>query len=248
MEAPSFDEYKGMLLERFRNDTSTRPECWKIADNLVRKVSKEGKLQPFYGYTSIFTLSEDDAGKCRGFCKTLFDKAGDLLIPLPVSSFHLTLHTFWNQNNCASISEVDRKMEISRPLIEETMDEIMKRYGNLHISMFSPGISTNGSDVVSMKFIPQGKEDFELLYSLFLMMERICPLSQQYIPHISLAYFKVRNYDKDEIKQIYDAIDLANDLGHGHTAIDIPVSSLRFKMHRMMDGYMDVCQESHQES
>ncbi len=237
MEMPSYDEYRKMLLDRFSSDTLNRPKKWKIAGNLVRKVSKEGFLQPFYGYTSIFDLSEAASAECRKRYDAFCGKAGSLVIPLPSPSFHLTLHTFWNENNSASPEEVNRRMEVSRPLIRKAMDEIMKKYGDAIINMISPGISTNGRDVVSMKFIPTSEKDYGILCSMFLKMEGICPLGQPYVPHISFSYFKVRDYKREEIDTIYDAIDSINS-GFGATEIPIAVSSLGFRMHRMMDGYI----------
>ena len=237
MEMPSYDEYRKMLLERFTSDIAIRPERWKIAENLVRKVSREGVLQPFYGYTSIFDLSEEASTECRKRYDAFCSIVENLVIPLPSQSFHLTLHTFWNENNSASPAEVDKRMELSRPLIKKAMDEMMREYGNSMIRMHSPGISTNGSDVVSMKFIPASEKDYNLLCTLFLKMEEICPLGQAYVPHISFSYFKVKDYGRQEIDTIYDAINSINK-EFGNTEILIAVSSLGFRMHRMMDGYI----------
>ena len=47
----------------------------------------------------------------------------------------------------------------------------------------------------------------------------------------------MRDYSREEIDTIYDAIDSVNS-EFGATEIPIAASSLGFRMHRMMDGYI----------
>ena len=232
----SFAEYRDGLFGKFEEDIKRVPEKWQVAGNLVRKVSKDGFLQPFYGYTSIFDLNDSDCAKCRERYDSFMEKAGELVIPLPASSFHLTLHTFWNQNNSGSVEEVDRRMAVSTPEIIETMEVVRNECSEDIIRMVSPGISTTWTDVVSMKFIPYSQHDYDILSSLFERMERICPLGQPYVPHISFSYFKVKEYSKEEIERIADAIKSTN-ARYGEACVTLNINSLRFCVHSDMTGY-----------
>ena len=238
----TFVEYRNGLFRRFEEDTKGVPEKWKIADNLVRKVSKDGCLQPFYGFTSIFDLNDSDSAKCLERYTSFMEGAGKLVIPLPASSFHITLHTFWNQNNSGSIEEVNRRMAVSTPEIIEVMKWVRKEYGEEVIRMVSPGISTAWTDVVSMKFIPYCQHDYDILSVLFARMERICPLRQPYVPHISFGYFNVKEYSMEEIERLNEAI-LSTNEKHDEALMTLNINSLRFCVHGDMSGYETVMRE-----
>lgn len=232
----TFEDYKARLMSRFNSD-SIPPSEWRIAANIMKKVSEDGMLKPFYGYTSVFSLGALDSDKCRAPYDLISHRLKDLVILLPVDTFHLTLHTFWNQNNSGSAEDVDRRFNESYESIKSAMDEITAIYQGREIEMFSPGVSTNGTDVISLKFIPASDDSYRVIMDLFQRMESICPLGQPYVPHISFAYFKRMIYSDEQIADIYKAIEEANRaLGCIH--INLPITSLAVMKHCIMSSYI----------
>ncbi len=232
----TFEDYKARLMSRFNSD-SIPPSEWRIAANIMNKVSEDGMLKPFYGYTSVFSLGALDSDKCRAPYDLISQRLKDLVILLPVDTFHLTLHTFWNQNNSSSVEEVDRRFNESYGSIKSAMDEISAIYQDREIEMFSPGVSTNGTDVISLKFIPASDDSYRIIMDLFQRMETICPLGQPYVPHISFAYFKRMIYSNEQIAEIYKAIEDANN-AYGNIHIKLPITSLEVMKHFIMSSYI----------
>ena len=81
-----------------------------------------------------------------------------------------------------------------------------------------------------------------ILSVLFARMERICPLRQPYIPHISFGYFKVKEYSMEEIERLNEAI-LSTNEKHGEALMTLNINSLRFCVHGDMSGYETVMRE-----
>ena len=143
----------------------------------------------------------------------------------------------WNQNNSSSVEEVDRRFNESYGSIKSAMDEISAIYQDREIEMFSPGVSTNGTDVISLKFIPASDDSYRIIMDLFQRMETICPLGQPYVPHISFAYFKRMIYSNEQIAEIYKAIEEANN-AYGNIHIKLPITSLEVMKHFIMSSYI----------
>ena len=234
----NYQDYIETLKKKYDHDAEIFPKEWKISEKLVKKVSIEGFLQPFYGYTSVFKLEEKDIEKCCNLRNALYKGNEGLLVDLPIETYHITLHTFWNQNNSGSVENVDKRMQVSFPEIKRAYEKIKTDYSNLVIRMRAWGVSSDGSDVVSIKFVPSSEEDYNNLMPLFEMMEKICPLNQPYVPHVSLGYFKVRNYTKDEIQRLFSAIQK---LSYNHEfEVEMKVSNLIVALHKCMDKYNPV--------
>lgn len=236
--AMDYNEYKNFVLEKYGSDSSIFPKEWCISEKLVRKVSPEGLLKPFYGYTSVFKLDDNDIAKCQSLHDMFMDRIGGLVVDLPAETYHITLHTFWNQNNSGSIDNVENRMAVSLPLIKDAFKTIRKDYAGKKIHMTALGVSSDGSDVISIKFLPSAEKDYELLMSLFLEMEKICPLGQIYLPHVSLGYFQARMYSDEEIACIFSSISKFSK-GYGFE-IAMDVDHLVAESHERMDCYQEM--------
>ena len=57
-------EFAERIKASFRKNIETVPERWTISEGLKDKVSPDGRFAPFYGYTSVYRLSEKDASRC----------------------------------------------------------------------------------------------------------------------------------------------------------------------------------------
>lgn len=235
----NYDEYRTYVLEKYAHDSSIFPDEWRISEKLVRKVSPAGELMPFYGYTSVFRLSDTDKEKCRRLHDMFMSDIGHLVVDLPSDTYHITLHTFWNQNNSVTAENVDARMAVSMPLVKAAFKRFREEYAGRSIRMTALGVSSDGSDVISLKFIPSAEEDYKFLMSLFDEMETICPLGQMYLPHVSLGYFQARNYTKEEISLIFSTIGKYSK-DHGFEVV-MDTGHLVAEVHDRMDNYQVLC-------
>lgn len=225
------------IINKFNNDSANRPEEWVISPKLIKKVTIDGDFQPFYGYTSVFPLPLYAIEKLKSISSSFLEEVNGLLIPLPFDTYHITLHTFFNQNNVKNLDEVDIKMDETKDIREEAFKTILYKYKGHKITLNCLGISSDGSDVVSFKFVPT-EESSALLFELFKIMEGVCPLGQKYLPHISIGYFSQRNYSREEIDRVFDAIEKYSSLCNFTFELDI--DSLKFEKHYKMDRYYEI--------
>lgn len=126
-------------------------------------------------------------------------------------------------------------MEEDLPKVKKAFEEIRQKYGKFIIRMRALGVSSDCSDVVSIKFVPCEEKDYDLVMELFGYIEDICTLAKPYLPHISLGYFKAKEYSKEELERLFSTIR-ENAEGHSFT-VDMAVEDLVYETHEAMSGY-----------
>ncbi|MGN0840686.1 MAG: hypothetical protein ACI4NB_07640 [Candidatus Ornithospirochaeta sp.] len=231
-----FCEYVEMVEKKYKEESNFYPDTWTVSQKIKKKIGKDGSFLPFYGFTTVFRLDDEDWKKCCNLADIVTGRVGDLLTILPKSTYHITLHTLWNDNNTdGGRKSVAEKMARDEDKLRNTFSEIMEKYGERAISMRALGISSDCSDVVSIKFVPDREEDYALIMTLFGYIEDICTLNKLYLPHISLGYFKAKEYTKGELERLFSAIR-ENAVGHSFT-INMKVSNLVYETHEAMSGY-----------
>ena len=231
-----FHDYVKEVEEKYREESNLYPETWTISGKIEKKIGKDGSFLPFYGFTTVFRLKAEDWRKCCELASLITGKVGDLLTILPEETYHITLHTLWNDNNTEGGREaVSQRMEEDLPLVRKAFEEIRQKYGKAIIRMRALGVSSDCSDVVSIKFVPDKEEDYNLVMKLFGYIEDICTLDKPYLPHISLGYFKAKAYSRDELEKLFSTIR-ENAKGHSFT-VDMAVEDLVYETHEAMSGY-----------
>lgn len=202
-----YEEFIDRVCSAFSDQVWNVPKKWNISIPLRDKVSEDGHFLPFYGYTSVFKLSDGDRKICRSIQEELFAKNREMFVPLPPETFHVTAHEYANvytvSKDTAAIDAANAKV---MPGIIRFFHDLNGRYRDTVITLKALGPSTNGSDVVSIKFIPEKKEDCDLLEYIFDEAERIWPVGRKYTPHVSLGYFKLVDFSKEKIDSLYSDI------------------------------------------
>ena len=199
-------EFAERIKASFRKNIETVPERWTISEGLRDKVSPDGRFAPFYGYTSVYRLSEKDASRCRAIQDKLLDSHGPMFVPLPEHTFHLTAHEFCNEYTVSSsAAEIDAEEETIEKRIEDLFHKLHDS-GRKDVSLIALGPSTSGSDVVSIKFVPKDDEDARILQDIFSESEDIWPVGRPYTPHVSLGYFKTEEFPQDAVESLYREI------------------------------------------
>lgn len=232
----SFSEYLNEVNRKYEKESSLYPSVWTISNKIEKKIAPDGAFLPFYGFTTVFKLKEYDWSKCNTLAELVKKDIVDLLTILPASTYHITLHTLWNNNNTEGGREaIAKKMAEDLPKLKKAFRLIMKKYGNTSIRMKALGVSSDCSDVVSIKFVPATEKDYNTLNELFGYIEGICPLGKPYLPHISLGYFKAKQYSMNELERLFSSI---KKYSSGHSFfVDMAISDLVYETHEDMSGY-----------
>lgn len=232
-------DFPERLTLSFLQNMTNMPKEWTISDRLSEKITPDGKLRPFYGSTSVIALSEQDGALCRKVQDDLFTRHADMFVKLHPETFHLTIHAFSNPYSVSpDIDEIKKNMAAFEPLIQEEFRAIGRLYKDKKIRMRALGTSTGGGDVISLKFIPATEADSYMISDLFDRLEKLYPLHKPYIPHVSLGYFKLKQYKPSEIAGLYDTLRLLN-AGAGFE-IELEVNHLAYQHHYHMNDFRDV--------
>ena len=227
------------ILNKFQHQQNTVPQEWKISVPLRDKVSEDSKYLPFYGYTSVFHLAKEDQEKCGVILNKVMAISGEMLIPLPSSSFHITAHEFANEYTVGKdMKKIDEANCTVIEKIASLFHFLNEKYGERSITLRALGPSTSGSDVVSIKFIPNTAKDEEILSEIFENSEKVWPVGRKYTPHVSLGYFKLNNYGKNTIDSLYANLRrISRDLDF---KVSFSVGDLVFQRHFSMEDFRDL--------
>lgn len=227
------------IIDKFNKQIETVPESWIISDGLRDKVSEKATYRPFYGYTSVFHLSEDEQKECSSILDKVLASSSDMLIPLPVSSFHITAHEFANEYTVSNRrDEIDKSNYEVLESIGALFHELNEEYDGRKISMRALGPSTSGSDVVSIKFIPSTKDDEAILETVFNKSEDIWPIGRKYMPHVSLGYFRTEVFAQDKVIALYDNLKAIRTNLDLH--VTFSVRDLVYQRHFSMEDFRDL--------
>ncbi|WP_248928046.1 hypothetical protein [Paenibacillus hamazuiensis] len=237
----STETFAQLLESHYRRELSEQPAEWTVSPALHRKITEDGRMQPFCGATTVLKLNEEDKLKCRALRDRLLE---DLDLPLVVilpETYHVTVHALSNPYNVeggsteAVLADIARREEAVAALFRS----VRKEYGGEKIRLRTLGPSTSGKDVVSLKFAPSGERDSAILGDLFQRLESLLPLHKIYVPHVSLAYFVPRPYDAKQIAALYSRLrELDSDSFRFELALD--VMELAYQRHTDMHDFRDV--------
>lgn len=216
------------------------PCNWKVSPKLIEKITEDGEMKEFFGDTSVIRLEETDIEKCRKLQAMLLEQNGDMFVKILPKTFHVTIHAFNNANNVKeSKSNLENVVKKTQAIVKEEFVRICKEYGGRKVKMRSIGISINtAKDVVSIKFIPSKEADYDLLIDLFNRFENIHPLKSFFVPHVSLAYFKLKKYDENEIKRIYERLKVLNN--ENDIEIELDIDNFVYQHHYHMNDFVDI--------
>ncbi|MBB3113353.1 hypothetical protein FHS18_005465 [Paenibacillus phyllosphaerae] len=234
-----YETYVSFLEQKRIRDMSQRPEEWVISNSLPKKITKDGQMNHFRGSTSVIRLSLPDREACQAAQTRLLRELGSRLVPLLPETFHLTIHCFSNENNTpggvqAVLADVDKR----EGEIAAAFRLIAEQYGGQSIRMRSLGASTNGKDVASVKYAPASERDYTILMDLYNRMNKLFPENGDYVPHVSLAYFKLEKLSKEEIDNLYATLEQI----HEELPLDIELDIDRFvyQHHEHMNDFRDI--------
>jgi len=234
-----YAEYIDLVMEKHQKNMNERPSEWVIPERLPDKVSADGRMNDFFGATTVIKLSDRDRHACEAVQRKLVELAGDMLVELIPDTFHLTIHSLSNFYNVSKNNEeIQRSIDAIDSKIKAEFRRIYDKYKNATIKMRSLGASTNWRDVVSIKFVPCNEDDYELLMDLYKRIDAIFPLPDFFNPHVSLAYFKPQIYSYEKIAMLYDGLRVLDQ--PSSFEIDLAIENFVYQYHYHMNDYKDI--------
>lgn len=213
------------------------PDSWSISENLHHKINLDGSFREFYGYTSVIKLSDEDRQQCSDICQNIVSKLNGRIAVLPEETYHLTIHAFANETNTAGgKSVIDRIQDRLQAQIAFHAARFAHRFAD-EICMKAIAISA-GSDVISLKFAPKQLKDYEAIYMMFESYESVFQLNADYLPHVSIAYFTLQEYNKQDLDMINQELEEINsDLS---LEINLSVKDFFVQRHYSMGDFRDI--------
>ncbi|RED55960.1 hypothetical protein [Cohnella lupini] len=235
----TFEEYSEHLTTLFTTNMNKVPIPWVISNKLSEKITLSGEMKPFYGATTVIKLSEQDKSACIAIRNRLFAKHGNCFAKLETDTYHLTIHALSNVYNVAKDDELIRqRIRDIEPMVEAAFRLFAKQYGRDKIRMKALGVGTSGKDIIGLKYVPCEESDYAILIDLFNILEKVYPLGEFFVPHVSFGYFQIRDYRDGEITALYETLNQLN--SEMDLTIELDVSELVYQHHYHMNDFRDI--------
>lgn len=225
--------------DEFARHNRERPAVWNVSEGLSAKITPDGRMNAFFGATTVIPLGERDREKYRLLQEELFAAIPGMLVPIELSTFHVTVHALANVYSAGpDPADVRRNIAAYEDVVREAFAAIGADYAGEVVRLRTLGVSTNSRDVVSVKLVPSAERDYRVLTDLFDRLETVYPLRKPYVPHVSLGYFQLRVYGPDEIGRLYDTLERLN--GRPQPNIELSVDDLAYQYHEHMNDFRNV--------
>lgn len=217
---------------------------WQLLDDLKKKFSPDGGILPFFGDTVVIPVDERYKRKVIEIQDVLYQELEDLMAERLVERFlHITVHDLDNElGKWENQDELRKKVEKNREKCEKifmNLSMYLKENPD-HSKLKMKGIGILGGFVaVSIAFVPVREEDFKILLNLYDLFEDIVAMSRDFYPHLTLGYYRARDFLKDEIGRMRNCILKLNDLAR-EVSLELDLWELSYQIFRNMNDYETV--------
>ncbi|MDP4145673.1 MAG: ligT like phosphoesterase [Bacillota bacterium] len=199
------------------------------------KVDKNGELKQFYGDTVVFELDENEKSKLLNLQDILYNKCKEYFaVRLPKSTFHMTLHDFNSSVNCIDLSSKMKETEVSISKIFKDLSELQE---NTMIKMKSTYAFNMVNTSIVLGLEPVNEYEYDKLMFLYNRFEQVKKLDYPLTPHITLAYYKDKNVNLENIEKLKEAIKEINSI---ETCLNLSLENLCYEHFVSMSNYQTI--------
>jgi hypothetical protein len=210
---------------------------WSVPESLRAKVNQQGELTPFFGDTTVFSLSDGEIKKVGALIDTL-QPTSLFATPLDRQQLHMTLHDL---NNSPRKEEVSTAMESTQLQTEKIMQQLnlyLERHPeDRYINMVSTKAFDCLNIAVLLGFKPASERDYKILMNLYNLFEPVVYLDYWLRPHVTLTYFKPRVPTEDEVALLRDSIERVN---QHSVELKLDIMELAYQHFYDMNSYQTV--------
>lgn len=188
------------LLTDYENRTGWKHEYFSgnfLTNNKVLdKVDNEGQYKYFPGTTVVFRLKNDDYKRFEFIQQQMFKYLSGtnmLAMPLPVTSYHMTLHDLVCPDcSMTGFASDGYKEELKKSFNEAAIivKKIKEENSNLTIKMVEDRFVNIVSCSIGLLLKPASELDYSRLLDLYHRFDSIMKLNYPLTPHITIAYYK----------------------------------------------------------
>lgn len=211
------------------------------ADKLVpsnsakEKVDSSGGYRFFIGDTVVFNLEDSvkDLIQCQ-YVDPLYRVSGRCFSEkFHKKMLHMTLHDL---NASAHYNEeILKKMCETEFALSEKLERLSVENETINMETICVFNMVNTSLVLGLK--PKSKFDYDILMSLYMLVDELCPLPYQLTPHITLAYYGNNELNSYELREIESCVNSLNSL---HFDIPLSMRQLYYQKFVNMNKYFNI--------
>ncbi len=206
---------------------------WSISKPLKEKIKKSGKLKPFFGDTTIFTVHSKEI---NAFVPEMLEKLDDVLAePLKQDLYHVTLHDLCNGPEHAPLKTKIKNNETKcKALFEKLYDYLSVNPAQKKIRFKATNLYPCNNIALLLGLVPATLIDYKLLMNVYTLIDEIYGL--EYLPqfHITLAYFKPQSITASKMKEmgkILTSIDVQE------ITVEVNLMNLSYQHFKDMNTY-----------
>jgi len=217
---------------RFMKEELSEEREFHTSSGLTRKVSAEGKFLTFVGDTVVFLLDHETKSRLITCQNMLYEKCQELLAErIDPDTFHMTLHDLSNGTPSEELWITSQQNYIqSRRILAEYQQSMDRMIRLKSVSVFP---MMNTSIVLGLE--PADESTWQLLMEMYEKFQEVVRLDYPLTLHITLAYLKPGEYDKQAVCHLKEALHKINN--GGLPEITLSVSGLVYQRFDDMNYY-----------
>lgn len=211
---------------------------WNVPASLSKKVNSNGELLPFFGDTTVFTLTSSQVQQLDPILNYFESTLPFLASPLDRQQLHMTLHDL---SNDPILANVQQSMAHNQERVREIFIQL-KKYLTLHpeeryLTMRVNGIYPCLNISLLLGLEPASDKDFKKLINLYNLFDEVVYLNYWLRPHITLSYFLPKQLNKSEISLLSHSL---KKIGTPKLEFTFDLLELSYQHFFDMNDYRDV--------
>lgn len=238
----TLEEYKSRVYSFMKEEISDDIE-FRTNSGLVRKTSYDGKFLSFVGDTVVFFLDDKTQSRLQKYQDILYEKCRDMLAEqIDSKTFHVTLHDLCNGNPSEELWKVSEQNYIQVTKILEGYQQ-----NGTGIIQFKPVAVFNMMNTsVVLGLEPANDRSCQVLMELYEEFQQVVELNYPLTLHVTLAYFKPGEYDRQMVYKLKEAIHEMNI--EEIPLIEVDMKKLLYQRFDDMNHYYTVTEQISDES
>ncbi len=205
------------------------------SESVKGKVNTDGTFCRFIGDTVVFNLQDSQKELIKSqYIDPLYGIAGDCFAwKFSKQTIHMTLHDL-NAMNYNSYEIMEKMFETEIVLAEKLKGN---KYNVENIDMETTCVFNMVNTSLVLGLIPKSKTDYDKLMQLYMLVDSIKPLPYQFTPHITLAYYRRDEVNREKLDGIEKMINYLNKF---HFDISLSTQHLYYQKFTDMNSFFDI--------
>lgn len=230
----TYQEFSDRINSFEKKEITFGDSYFKGNPSIAQKVNAENLFQNFYGDTVVFELEDRMKDRLAEYVDLLYLAVPQCFCERLISdTFHVTLHDL---GNARFLRDVAEELFENECRIVQKLDEV-HRFQKAEIKMKSNPVFNMVNTSLVMGLYPADETAYYRLMELYDIFDHVKRLDYPFTPHITLAYYNVRGFDRQSAEILEDVVRRLNDR---EMEITLKVSNLYYQKFRSMNDYINI--------